>query len=191
MSNELTQDIPREPATRSGDPVQRRAAGVRLALFDVDGVLTDGRITLGDDGQEYKSFNVRDGHGLKMLMSAGIEVGVLTGRRSRVVAHRMAELGIHEVIQGQSDKRAAFEALLARRGLAAEAVAYTGDDVVDLPILRRVGLAVAVADAHPLVRRHAHWITSHPGGHGAVRELCEAILEAHGRLEAVLDRYLV
>lgn len=190
MNNELTANAPRTP-TRHGDPIQRRAAGVRLALFDVDGVLTDGRITLGDDGQEYKAFNVRDGHGLKMLMGAGIEVAILTGRRSRAVAHRMAELGIHEVIQGQTDKRAAFEDLLQRRGLGPEEVAYTGDDVIDLPILRRAGLAVAVADAHPLVRRHAHWITTHPGGRGAVRELCEAILEAHGRLEAALERYLL
>ena len=170
--------------------VLAKAARIRLVVFDVDGVLTDGSLFLGDDGQEYKAFHSRDGHGMKLLQAAGVEIGIITGRTSEVVGHRMESLGIEHVYQGQLDKLPAFEDLLGKVGIGAEEVAYVGDDVVDLPILVRVGLAIAVADAHPLVVRHSHWQTPHAGGRGAGRDVCELILEGHGQLEAVLGRYL-
>ncbi len=170
--------------------ILERAARIRLVVFDVDGVLTDGSLFLGDAGEEYKAFHSRDGHGMKMLQEAGVELAVITGRTSRVVEHRMASLGIEHVFQGQRDKLPAFEALIARLGLQAAECAYVGDDVVDLPVMRRVGLAIAVQDAHPLVVRHAHWQTPSPGGRGAARDVCELILEARGDLERVLARYL-
>lgn len=167
-----------------------KAARTRLVVFDVDGVLTDGSLYLGDDGQEYKAFHSRDGHGMKMLREAGVEIGIITGRTSRVVAHRMASLGIVHVYQGQLDKRPAFEDLLDKLALAPDLVAYVGDDVVDLPILTRVGLAIAVADAHPLVLQHAHWSTQQPGGRGAARDVCELILEARHGPDRWFQRYL-
>ena len=170
--------------------VLEKAARIRLVLFDVDGVLTDGSLYLGDDGQEYKAFHSRDGHGMAMLKEAGVDIGIITGRTSQVVVHRMASLGIEHVYQGQRDKLPAFEALLAKLGISADEVAFVGDDVVDLPILTRVGLAIAVADAHPLVVRHAHWRTPNPGGRGAAQDVCELILEARDQLDALLRRYL-
>jgi len=172
------------------DEILQRAARIRLVVFDVDGVLTDGSLFLGDGGEEYKAFHSRDGHGMAMLKEAGVEIAIITGRTSRVVEHRMAGLGIEHVFQGQRDKLPAFEALLARLGLEPAECAYVGDDVVDLPVMRRVGLAIAVQDAHPLVVRHAHWQTPSPGGRGAARDVCELILEARGELERMLARYL-
>jgi len=170
--------------------ILEKAARVKLVVFDVDGVLTDGSLYLGDDGQEYKAFHSRDGHGMKMLRQAGIEIGIITGRTSQVVEHRMASLAIEHVYQGQLDKLPAFQDLLDKLGLQAEAVAYVGDDVVDLPIMVRAGLAIAVADAHPLVARHAHWQTAHGGGRGAARDVCELVLESRGLLDGLLQRYL-
>lgn len=170
--------------------ILEKAARIRLVVFDVDGVLTDGSLYLGDDGHEYKAFHSRDGHGMKMLKQSGVEIGIITGRTSQVVENRMASLGIEHVYQGQLDKLPAFLSLLAKLGLKAEAVAYVGDDVVDLPILVRAGLAIAVADAHPMVMRHAHWRTRHPGGRGAARDVCELILEARGALAGLLQRYV-
>lgn len=167
-----------------------KASRVRLVVFDVDGVLTDGSLYLGDDGQEYKAFHSRDGHGMAMLREAGVEIGIITGRTSRVVVHRMASLGIEHIYQGQRDKLPAFEDLIGKLGLSADEVAFVGDDVVDLPILTRAGLAIAVADAHPLVVRHSHWQTPSPGGRGAARDVCELILEARGQLDELLRRYL-
>ena len=167
-----------------------KASRVRLVVFDVDGVLTDGSLYLGDDGQEYKAFHSRDGHGMAMLREAGVEIGIITGRTSQVVVHRMASLGIEHVYQGRREKLPAFEDLLRKLGFSADEVAFVGDDVVDLPILVRAGLAIAVADAHPLVLRHAHWQTPSPGGRGAARDVCELILEARGQLDALLRRYL-
>ena len=167
-----------------------RAARIRLLIFDVDGVLTDGALFVGDDGQEYKAFHSRDGHGIKMLMRYGVEVGIITGRTSQVVVHRMNNLGITHVFQGQLDKVPAFETLCARLGVRPEETAYVGDDVVDLPVMRRVGLAIAVQDAHPLVLRHAHWQTRHGGGRGAARDVCELLLEAQGRLDEAMNEYL-
>jgi len=170
--------------------VLRRAAQVRLAVFDVDGVLTDGRLILGDDGQEYKAFHSRDGHGLRMLQDSGIAVAIITGRTSQVVEKRARELGIEHLYQGRRDKLPALQELLALLRLRNEALAYVGDDVVDLPVMRRVGLAVAVGDAHPYVKRHAHWVTDAPGGRGAAREVCELLMQAHGTLEACLRAYV-
>ncbi|MDH3644510.1 MAG: HAD-IIIA family hydrolase, partial [Gammaproteobacteria bacterium] len=146
------------------DDVLQRAALVQLAVFDVDGVLTDGRLILGDDGQEYKAFHSRDGHGLRMLQDSGITVAIITGRTSHVVAKRTRELGIEHVYQGHRDKLPALRELLDLLQLPGDAAAYVGDDVVDLPVMRRVGLAVAVGDAHTYVKRHAHWVTDAHGG---------------------------
>ena len=170
--------------------ILERAALVKLVVFDVDGVLTDGSLFPGDDGQEYKAFYSRDGHGMKMLQASGVKIGIITGRTSQVVTHRMANLGVVYVYQGQTDKLPTFEKLLHGLGLQASEVAFVGDDVVDLPILVRAGLAIAVQDAHPLVKRHCHWQTPNPGGRGAARDVCELIMEAHGTLEGALAKYL-
>ncbi|PKM45761.1 MAG: 3-deoxy-manno-octulosonate-8-phosphatase KdsC [Gammaproteobacteria bacterium HGW-Gammaproteobacteria-1] len=170
--------------------ILERAAQIRLVIFDVDGVLTDGSLYLGDDGQEYKAFNSRDGHGMKMLQATGVEIGIITGRTSQVVQHRMDGLGIRHVYQGKQEKLPAFEELVAKLGLPPHQVAYVGDDVVDLPVMRRVGLAVAVQDAAPLVKQHAHWTTDHGGGRGAARDVCELIMRAQGALDAQLQHYL-
>ena len=167
-----------------------RASRIRLLIFDVDGVLTDGSLFIGDDGQEYKAFNSRDGHGIKMLLKYGIEVAVITGRTSRVVEHRMENLGITHVYQGRREKLPAYDELIAKLNVPEDAVSYVGDDVVDLPVMRRVGLAIAVQDAHPLVRRHSHWQTPSPGGRGAARDVCEMLMEARGVLEDEMSRYL-
>jgi 3-deoxy-D-manno-octulosonate 8-phosphate phosphatase (KDO 8-P phosphatase) len=162
---------------------------VRLLILDVDGVMTDGRIIVDDAGLESKQFDVRDGHGLKMLMRCDIGVALLTGRRSRVVEHRAADLGITAVYQGVLNKAEAFPGILDRFTLAPIETAYVGDDVVDIPVLRRVGFAVAVADAVSEARQVADYVTKRSGGRGAVREVCEIILAAQGRWEAVADRY--
>lgn len=168
------------------EPVLERAAGIRLLVFDVDGVLTDGSLYLRDDGREYKAFHSRDGHGMQMLRAAGVRLAVISGRSSEVVARRMAELGVEHVQQGCRDKRAAFARLLEETAVAAGAAGFAGDDVVDLPAMLDAGLAVAVRDAHPLVKHHADWITPSPGGRGAAREICELILYAQGRYEAAM-----
>jgi 3-deoxy-D-manno-octulosonate 8-phosphate phosphatase (KDO 8-P phosphatase) len=179
----------------SDDPMKHlqdileRAARTRLVIFDVDGVLTDGSLYLGDDGQEYKAFNSRDGHGIAMLRRTEVRIAVITGRQSQVVEHRMADLGVQHVYQGRRDKLPAFHEVLETLGVSAEQTAYVGDDVVDLPVMVRVGLAIAVQDAHPLVKRHAHWITASPGGRGAAREVCELLMEGHGILEQTLAAY--
>lgn len=160
--------------------ILERAARIRLVIFDVDGVLTDGSLYLGDDGQEYKAFNSRDGHGMVMLQESGVRIGVITGRTSQVVRIRMESLGVAHLFQGCRDKLPAYEALKRELVLEDATIAYVGDDLVDLPIMRRVGLAIAVADAHHLVRGHAHLCTQASGGRGAAREVCELIMEAQG-----------
>jgi 3-deoxy-D-manno-octulosonate 8-phosphate phosphatase (KDO 8-P phosphatase) len=167
-----------------------KARQIRLVVFDVDGVLTDGGLFIDCDGREHKVFNSRDGHGMRMLQESGVIIGVITGRSSESVAHRMAGLGISHVFQGQSDKLPAFRQLLDTVGISAEHVACVGDDVVDLPMMRRAGLAIAVNDAHELVKEHAHWITANRGGHGAARDVCELIMKAQGTLPALWERYL-
>ncbi len=170
--------------------ILEKAARIKLVVFDVDGVLTDGSLYIGDDGQEYKAFHSRDGHGMKLLQESGVRIGIITGRTSRVVEHRMASLGIEHVYQGQLDKLPAFQDLMEKLDLSPDAVAYVGDDVVDLPIMVRVGLAIAVADAHPMVARHAHWQTAQPGGRGAARDVCELMLEARGLLQDLFTQYV-
>ena len=167
-----------------------RAAQIKLVIFDVDGVLTDGSLFVGDDGQEYKAFHSRDGFGMKLLKNSGVDIGIITARTSEVVKHRMENLGIEHVYQGQLEKLPAFEKLVAKLGLSLEQTAYVGDDVVDLPVLRRAGLAIAVQDAHPLAKQHAHWQTPHGGGRGAARDVCELIMEAQNTLDAQLTKYL-
>lgn len=159
----------------------RRAKGIRLLLLDVDGILTDGGITIDANGAETKTFHVRDGHGIKLLQWAGIEVAILSGRRSGATDRRAAELGISLVHQGASDKLAALETILTSRGLAPDEVAFMGDDLVDLPVLRRVGLPMTVADAVDELAPFVQYVTRAVGGRGAVREVAEALLEAQGR----------
>jgi len=175
----------------SGFPpdVLAAAAGVRLAAFDVDGVLTNGQLFLGPDGEEYKVFDVRDGQGLVMLRDSGIAIAIITGRRSPVVAARMAELGIEYVYQGQRDKLLALAELEEKLGIDPAAVCYAGDDLPDVPVLRRVGLPVTVADAHPVCVDVARYRTRAAGGRGAVREICELLMTAGGTLAAQYARY--
>lgn len=170
--------------------IQKKAESVRLAVFDVDGVLTDGSLYIGDDGQEYKAFNSKDGHGMKMLQASGVQIAIITGRTSEVVRIRMESLGIQHVYQGKRDKLPAYRELKEATGLDDAQIAYVGDDIVDLPVMTRVGLAIAVQDAHYLAKQHAHWVTPSGGGHGAAREVCELIMDAQGRLQAALQAYL-
>ncbi|MEM7542214.1 MAG: HAD-IIIA family hydrolase [Pseudomonadota bacterium] len=166
-----------------------RGADIKMALFDVDGVLTDGRIILGPDGGEYKCFDVRDGQGIAMLRAAGIEVGIITGRQSQVVAERMSELGIEEVHQGVRDKSAKLADILKRNELKAQQVCYVGDDLPDLSVMLSVGLPLTVRDADPRVLEVAAAVTDAGGGRGAVREVCELILEANGLLADIVAAY--
>lgn len=170
--------------------ILEKASSIRLIVFDVDGVLTDGALFIGDDGQEYKAFNSKDGHGMVMLRETGVQLAVITGRTSEVVRIRMESLGVQHVFQGKRVKLPAYEELKQRTGLDDGQIAYVGDDVVDLPVMRRVGLAIAVQDAHPVAKRHAHWVTPSGGGRGAAREACELIMEAQGTLEKALGVYL-
>jgi len=170
--------------------VLARAQRVRLVIFDVDGVLTDGCLHFTDEGAEHKVFDARDGHGMKMLTETGVEIAVLSGRTSPAVAHRMRGLGIEHVYQGHVDKLLPFHSLLSELDLGPEQVAYVGDDVVDLPVMLRVGLAIAVRDAHPLVVSRAHWRTVQGGGRGAAREICELIMQAQGSWDAQIQKYL-
>jgi len=170
------------------DLVQRIRA-IRLLIFDVDGVLTDGSLFYGDDGQEYKSFNSRDGHGIKMLRDSGVEAAILTGRTSKVVMHRARNLGISRIVQGSHDKLASYEAMLADMGLKPEQTAFMGDDVVDLPPLRRCGLACTVPNAPDEVKARVHYVTRAAPGHGAAREVCELIMRGQGTWAEQLAKY--
>lgn len=157
---------------------------MRLAIFDVDGVMTDGTLYIGPAGEALKAFNILDGHGVKMLQSAGIAAAILSGRSSEAVAHRARELAIAHVVQGAADKVAAFERLCVEAGVEAGACAFVGDDLPDLEVMKRCGLAVAVAGAVEAVKAAAHYVTKASGGRGAVREFCELVLRAQGRLGA-------
>jgi len=167
-----------------------RARCVRLMLFDVDGVLTDGRLWYGARGEELKSFSAHDGHGMKLLAAAGVRLALLSGRSSPAVTLRAAELGIDLVLQGIADKRAAFDALLAQLALEPGVAGFMGDELVDLPVLRRCGFACAPGEAPELVRQHAHYVARAAAGGGAVREVCEFVLRAQGRLDGALGAYL-
>ena len=162
--------------------VLQRAAAIRLLICDVDGVLSNGLIYLGNNGEEFKAFCTRDGAGMKAVMKAGVDIGVITGRNSRIVSDRMQNLGVRHLVQGADDKLPHFEQLLAKLGLSAEQAAYIGDDTIDLPVMRACGLGIAVADAHPLVVREADYVTRIGGGLGAVREVCDLLLQARGLL---------
>jgi 3-deoxy-D-manno-octulosonate 8-phosphate phosphatase (KDO 8-P phosphatase) len=162
---------------------------IRLLVLDVDGVMTDGRIIMDDAGREIKNFDVRDGHGIKVLMRYGIDVIIVTGRRSAVVEHRARDLGISEVHQGVTNKVEISDAILSNRSLNYEQIAFVGDDIVDIPLLRRVGFSAAVADALEDVRKCADYVTVRKGGRGAVREVCEVILKAKGEWTDVAKRY--
>lgn len=166
-----------------------RTKDIKLVIFDVDGVLTDGNIIIGDDGEEYKAFHSRDGHGMKLLQYTGVDIAIITGRTSKVVEHRMTSLGINHIYQGQKVKLPAFEDLIKRLKLKPEQCAYVGDDWVDLAIMSRVGLAIAVQDADALVKKHAHWITPSNGGKGAARQVCELIMEGQGTLQDQIERH--
>jgi 3-deoxy-D-manno-octulosonate 8-phosphate phosphatase (KDO 8-P phosphatase) len=166
-----------------------RAGRIRLLLMDVDGVLTDGTVYLDDEGVETKGFNIMDGLGLALLRRDGVALGIVTGRTSRLVARRAKELGVAHLVQGCTDKLAAATDILAAEGIDWEALAYVGDDLIDLAVMRRAGLAVAPPGAAPEVRAAAHHVTALGGGRGAVREVCELILKAQGRWEEVLARY--
>ena len=163
--------------------IQSKAKKIKLLLLDVDGVLTDGRILLDNQGNELKAFHVRDGHGIKMAQKAGIIVGIITGRISEVVNIRARELGITEVHQGAHEKIAVYDSILGRYGFRDEEVAYMGDDIVDVDIFKRTGLAVTVDDADPSVKPHVDMITKTTGGKGAVREVINLILKHQGKLQ--------
>lgn len=172
------------------DDAVSKAARVRLMIFDVDGVLTDGSLHYGPQGETIKTFNVLDGHGIKLLQDSGVAAAIISARQSDIVARRAADLGIRHVRQGVQDKRTAFELLLAETGIGNEACGFIGDDVIDLPILLRVGFAASVPNGHPEVQSRAHYVTRARGGRGAARELCDFILRAQGNYEAALARYL-
>jgi 3-deoxy-D-manno-octulosonate 8-phosphate phosphatase (KDO 8-P phosphatase) len=163
---------------------------IKLLLLDVDGVLTDGSITYNDNGAEAKAFNVKDGLGLRLLMDAGINVCIVTGRTSKALRHRCKDLGIDHVFEGVREKDALLVSILDQTGVSAEEIAFIGDDLVDLPLMKKIGLAIAVANAHEAVLDNVAIVTSATGGSGAVREVCEAILKAQGLWDNILERYV-
>lgn len=167
---------------KSKSTLQSKAKKIKLLLLDVDGVLTDGRIILDNHGDELKAFHVRDGHGIKMVQKAGIVVGIITGRKSEVVNIRARELGITEVYQGAHEKIAVYDSILKKYGFHDDDVAYMGDDIVDVGIFKRTGLAVTVADADPSVKSYVDMVTKTAGGRGAVREFINLILKHQGKL---------
>ncbi|OGP48794.1 MAG: phenylphosphate carboxylase subunit delta, partial [Deltaproteobacteria bacterium RBG_13_51_10] len=166
-----------------------RAKKIHLLLLDVDGVLTDGRIVYDGREREFKSFDIKDGQGIKLFQQAGLKVGILSGRKSSAVRLRAKELGIEILYQKALDKAKTLEVILQKNKIRAEQICFMGDDLVDLPVLLRVGLAVAVADGVEEVKANAHYVTHHPGGRGAVREICELILKAQGKWESVTQKY--
>lgn len=171
------------------DDVLTRAREIRLVIFDVDGVLTDGSVTYGPDGGEYQTFNIRDGQGIKSLMDCGVEVAILSARSSRALTIRAQELGIRHAETGASDKSRAFKALAAKCALEETQCCFVGDDLVDIPVMLRCGLGVAVADAHHSVRHVAQWVTPSGGGRGAAREVCDTVLYAQEKIDAIMDRF--
>jgi 3-deoxy-D-manno-octulosonate 8-phosphate phosphatase (KDO 8-P phosphatase) len=169
---------------------KERAKQVRLMIFDVDGVLTDGRLRYGGDGELIKTFNVLDGHGIKLLQQSGVKTAIISARQSPIVARRAADLGVNSVLQGIHDKRSAFETLLAETGLTAQDCGFMGDDVIDLPVMTRVVFAASVPNGHEEVRSRAHYVAQASGGLGAVREVCDFILRAQNNYQEALAPYL-
>lgn len=179
------------PATTEVTPeLLAKAERIRLVIFDVDGVLTDGKLYFDEAGREYKCFHARDGHGIKMLRTTGVETAVISGRQAASVSRRMENLGVDLVFQGVEDKLEILRSLCLRMQLSPEQIAHVGDDLIDLPVMRQVGLSVAVADANDAVLPYAHWKTHTPGGSGAAREVCDLIMKAQGTLAGVIARYL-
>jgi 3-deoxy-D-manno-octulosonate 8-phosphate phosphatase (KDO 8-P phosphatase) len=195
---EITEGLRQRALSRSGQDERGyawraslpRAKEIQLLLLDVDGVLTDGSIVYGNGGAELKGFNIKDGFGIRLLREAGVEVGIITARRSEAVERRAQDLKLAHLYQGVGNKIEAFAEILAAQKLIPQQVAYMGDDWLDLPLLSRVGLAVTVADGVAEVKAVAHYVTREAGGRGAVRELCELIIEAKGQREELLARYL-
>lgn len=167
-----------------------KAKLIKLLILDVDGVLTDGKLFFDYQGNEYKSFHARDGHGIKLLRQTGVEVAIISGRTSQSVSLRMKMLGIEHVYQGHENKRAAFNDVMEKMKLEPRQSAYVGDDLLDLPIMTRVGLSIAVNNANFAVKQRADWCTELPGGQGAVREVCDLIMQAQGHFDAIINAYL-
>ncbi|NPU92806.1 MAG: HAD-IIIA family hydrolase [Gammaproteobacteria bacterium] len=172
------------------DELRRRARAIKLVAFDIDGVMTDGRLYYTDFGNETKAFNVKDGLGIKLLRSTGVEIAIITGRTSELVKKRASDLKISKLVQGREDKIVALKEMMAPMGIQAHEVAYMGDDLPDLSAIRFAGIGVAVADALPIVREHADMVMTRGGGDGAVREFCEWLMAAQGTLDGILDGYM-
>ena len=172
------------------DILMRQASKIRLVLFDVDGVLTDGRLFFSDSGDEGKSFHARDGLGINLLQQSGVAVGIITARQSRLVEHRARDLDIQHLYQGRKEKFPAYRELCNDLGLSAAEVAFVGDDVVDLPIMLDVGLAITVPEGHKLVKQHAHWTTPSKGGYCAARDACELIIYSQGTYSKMMEKFL-
>lgn len=168
-----------------------KAKKIKLLILDVDGVLTDGKLFFDEEGREYKAFNAHDGLGIRLLQKAGIRVAVISGRGSKPVALRMEMLGIDLVYLGQMDKSHAFKEIIAKVGCTTEQAAHVGDDLIDLPVLNQVGLAIAVQDANEQILPYVDWQTRLPGGQGAVREVCDFILQAQGKLAGLVESFSV
>jgi 3-deoxy-D-manno-octulosonate 8-phosphate phosphatase (KDO 8-P phosphatase) len=172
------------------DTVMQKAAAIRLLALDVDGVLTDGRLYFAEDGQELKTFDTQDGHGIKMLQQSGVVCAIITGRTTQLVARRAKNLGIAHLLQGREDKLVALRELAGELDIALEHIAYAGDDWPDLPAIRAAGLGIAVANAHSELHTHADYVTRLAGGRGAVREVCDLLLKAQGHYAQALAPYL-
>lgn len=170
--------------------LQQRLEKIKLLILDVDGVMTDGGLTIGDDGQEYKTFHSHDGLGMKLLKASGVNIAIITGRTSNVVKQRAESTGVAHFYQGADNKLEAFNDLLQKSGLKADECGFMGDDVVDLPPMLNSGLAIAVPDSHALLLQHAHYITQKSGGRGAVREVCELIMQAQGTFDGQMAQFL-
>lgn len=168
----------------------QKAKTINILLLDVDGVLTDGKLYFDNDGNEQKTFNTLDGHGIKQLQNSGVKVGIITGRESKLVAKRAADLGIEILIQGREDKFTALKEILQKHPEELENIAFMGDDYPDLTVMTKVGLSLTVKNAHPEVAKRAHWQSTRNGGKGAVREACDMIMKAQDTYQAALDKYI-
>ena len=171
--------------------VIEKAKSIRIVIFDVDGVLTDGTLYFTDSGEEIKAFNSRDGHGMKMLKASGVELAIITARESRSVKLRAENLNITLLYQGEKNKLKVFESLVTKLKLDMSSCAYVGDDLIDLPVMTRCGLSICVPSSPILVKKHAHYVTNSEGGQGAVREVCEMIMRSQGTLDAQVEKYLI
>lgn len=182
----MTQDsqFVQTPYGQVAQPIYAIAKDIKLLICDVDGVFSDGLVYMGNQGEELKTFHTRDGYGIKTLMQAGIEIAIITGRKSQIVENRMTGLGIQLIYQGQDNKLIAYQDILSKLNIDPAQVGYIGDDLIDWPVMAKVGLKVCVADGHPLLRQRANYVTQIKGGYGAVREVCDLILQARGELEA-------